>query len=291
MVNGTTQNYINSQVGTLQGYVHDQKCAETGRFAVVMDNDNMTLCFKPGNIFVMKSKRKVGACIYDESRKLFNEPNRLGEICIQDSLMNFSTKRGNKFALHMMDVHNIDLNGPQFFGDSAQQMIAASIAAHPGDETFRTKIEDYLAWKDHEATRFCVNCGEINVEYRCVRCQKVCYCSESCHIAHFSVHKKQCISGSEDEVVIQEFPFEASLVERCWFEEIFWLKVTSEKSNVIFKDRNASIRLSIDKKVFSGYRDLLKEASRGGTHVKATFRNYPKPKIIVFPKTKHKRKW
>jgi hypothetical protein len=290
MVNGTTQNTINSQVGTLQGYVHDQKCAETGRFAVVMDNDNRILSLKPGNIFVMKSNRKVGACIYDESRKLFNEPNRLGEICIQDSLMNFSTKRGNNFALHMMDVHNIDLSGPQFVGETAHQTIAASIAAHP-DETFRTKIEDYLAWKDHEATRFCVNCGEINVEYRCVRCQKVCYCSESCHIAHFSVHKKQCISGSEDEVVIQDFPFEASLVERCWFEEIFWLKVTSEKSNLIFKDRNASIRLPVDKKVFSSYRDLLKEASRGGTHVKATFRKYPKPKIIVFPKTKHKRAW
>jgi ankyrin repeat protein len=290
MVNGTTHNNINSQVGTLQGYVHDQKCAETGRFAVVMDNDNRTLSLKPGNIFVMKSNRKVGGCIYDQSRKLFNEPNRLGEICIQDSLMNFSTKRGNNFALHMMDVHNIDLSGPQFFGDSAQQMIAASIAAHP-DETFRTKIEDYLAWKDHEATRFCVNCGEINVEYRCVRCQKVCYCSESCHIAHFSVHKKQCISGTEDEVVILEFPFEASLVERCWFEEIFWLKVTSEKSNLIFEDRNASIRLSIDRKVFSSYRDFLKEASRGGTHVKATFRKDPKPKIIVFPKTKHKRAW
>jgi hypothetical protein len=291
MVNGTTHNNINSQVGTLQGYVHDQKCAETGKFAVVMDNDNRTLCLKPGNIFVMKSKRKVGACIYDQSRKLFNEPNRLGEICIQDSLMNFSTKRGNNFALHMMNVHNIDLSRPQFFGDSAHQTIAASIAAHP-DENFRTKVEEHLAWKDHEATLFCVNCGEIYGEYRCVRCQKVCYCSESCHIAHFSVHKKQCISGTEDEVVIQEFPFEASLVERCWFEEIFWLKVTSEKSNLIFKDRNASIRLSMDKEAFSSYRDLLKEArSREGTHVKATFRNYPKPKIIVFPKTKHKRKW
>jgi ankyrin repeat protein len=290
MVNGTTHNNINSQVGTLQGYVHDQKCAETGRFAVVMDNDNRTLSLKPGNIFVMKSNRKVGGCIYDQSRKLFNEPNRLGEICIQDSLMNFSTKQGINFALHMMDVHNIDLSGPQFLGDSAQQMIAASIADHP-DETFRTKVEEYLAWKDHEATLFCVNCGEIYGEYRCVRCQKVCYCSESCHIAHYGVHKKHCISGTEDEVVIQEFPFEASLVERCWFEEIFWLKVTSEKSNLIFKDRNASIRLSIDQMVFSSYRDFLKEASRGGTHVKATFRKNPKPKIIVFPKTKHKRAW
>jgi ankyrin repeat protein len=289
MVNGTTQNDINSQVGTLQGYVHDQKCAETGMFAVVMDNDNRTLCLKPGNIFVMKSNRKKGKCIYDQSRNLFNEPNRLGEICIQDSLMNFSTKRGNNFALHMMDVHNIDLSGPQFLGDSAHQTIAASIAAHP-DEIFWTKVEDYLAWKDHEATLFCVNCGNY-AENKCTRCQKVCYCSESCHIAHYGVHKKQCISRTEDEVIIQEFPFEASLVERCWFEEIFWLKVTSEKSNLIFKDRNASIRLSIDKKAFSSYRDFLKEASRGGTHVKATFRNYPKPKIIVFPKTKHKRSW
>ena len=284
----------NHSVGTLQGYIHDETYTDTGRFTVVLETE--TLCLRPCNLFQKDHKRGQGQgheqyrSIHDPSRKLYNEPNRSGAVCIQDYIVRAAKEPPTQFTMHfahhILIAHNADMNGLQFMGKTLEELAFETSWSNYD----KSLLQAYFNWKAHERKLFCRQCDK-GAEMTCSRCDLVCYCSKECQRKHFGVHKKTCISPTSIE---QEKIFEGTSVANMtlkgyWVGEIFWLKVTHDNSSLTFVDRYGGIFLNVKNKHYFSNAFLIK--AKKGTHVKAVIRLYPTRMLVVFPDTTNKRSW
>jgi len=280
----------NHSVGILQGYIHDETYTDTGRFTVVLETE--TLCLKPCNLFQKDHKRGNGQgqyrCIHDPSRKLYNEPNRCGAVCINDYVLAMAKtppQFTSDFALHIMNTHNADVDGRHFTGNTLEELSKK----YPGqnDNEHDKMVQDYLLWKNHERKLFCRQCDK-GAEMTCSRCEQACYCSKECQRNHFGVHKKTCISPTEQEKIFEGTSVADMTLKGYWAGEIFWLKVTDHKSSLTFVDNYGGVVLNVNNTNYFSNVFLIK--AKKGTHVKAVIRLHPR-QLVVFPDTSKKRSW
>ena len=250
-----------------------------------------TLCLRPCNLFQKDHKRGNGQgqyrCIHDPSRKLYNEPNRCGVVCINNYVLATSKSPPQftiDFALHIMNTHNAD-DAQHFTGNTLEEILKKN----PGQNDIEhdKMMRDYFLWKNHERKLFCRQCDK-GADMTCSRCEQACYCSKECQRKHFGVHKKTCISPTEQEKIFEGTSIANLSLKGYWAGEIFWLKVTDHKSSLTFVDKYGGIVLNVYNTNEFSNEFLMK--TKKGTHVKAVIRVHSR-QLVIFPDTAKKRSW
>lgn len=216
----------NGLEGKLGGYLCD-----TGRREVLLNNGK-SLALKPQNIFV-KQGEDVEKCIFDESRNIVNDQDRVGMISLHEVYM--STRVD--VAQHLTEKHNVSIDLKDRGGQSVRTM-AYNQAGLVSDMT--RLIRKYGTKQSRNKDRTCYYCGKYDVNVsKCSRCKEVTYCSSECQRADWKEHKKICqvpvvssvkLKPPSDPLLYKkhpEFGFNGSykLPVGVKVNEIFWLKI------------------------------------------------------------------
>jgi len=268
-----TKNEYNGLEGVLGEYV-----AESGRRQVVLKNGKQ-LALQPKNIFSNGTKDQEEKCIFDNTRNLVNEPDRLGYLSILDACLNGVNVRIDVAKHHMKHGVSVDIE------DRNRMTIRAMATVQNLDSSMNKLILKYARKTDKADKRRCKLCSKVEKEsHLCARCQSAVYCSAECQLQDWNEHKKHCKSPEEYSIKIVRPSTSGAEFKRpdgMEVDELFWVKVQNNHESLAYalSDKTETCRFSVLPQA-SVYRELSEElssfsAKKGAKemkcHVKASF--------------------
>lgn len=176
----------NGLTGTLGGYV-----ADTGRRQVTLDTDDKKqLALLPKNIFSHGDDEEV--CIFDDSRNLLNERDRVGSISLAEVFMSQRVD-----VAEWLIARNVSVDLPDLSGTTIRKM--SHVRSPYGVSTMSDLIRKYITQIEKVERKRCWECKAVTKSVQCCsRCKKAVYCSRDCQAKHWSSHKLDCRTSQED---------------------------------------------------------------------------------------------
>mmetsp|Transcript_2551 Transcript_2551/g.3720 ORF Transcript_2551/g.3720 Transcript_2551/m.3720 type:complete len:569 (+) Transcript_2551:145-1851(+) len=180
----------NGKVGKLGWFM-----PENGRRQVTLDGGNKQLALLPKNIFPFAGVgNEEEACIYDGSRKLVNDYDRLGNISMHEVIM---SERVDVAKFLIKQGQSVDI--APVCGMTIRKMASRSMPH--GVSTMISVIRKYIVDLERVERNRCHGCREVFNEKlkNCSRCRKTFYCSTECQTKHWRAgHKTECKVLNED---------------------------------------------------------------------------------------------
>ena len=183
----------NGLTGTLGGYI-----TETGRRQVIIDSGKRNLALNPKNIFEVGSGNET--CIFDSSRNIVNEPDRLGSTSLHEVFLSQRVDVA-KFLIK----HNVSIDIMEGGQCSVRSM--AFRASVTGISEMSHTIRKYAIKIKKVENNRCLQCQEIVKSVsQCSRCRWALYCSKECQKKHWPEHKLGCKSPDEYSIKLIKPP-------------------------------------------------------------------------------------
>ena len=265
----------NSLEGKLGGYI----CG-SGRREVILKN-RKSLALKPENIFFGEGDEEK--CIYDETRNLVNDQDRVGMISLHEVYMSARLD----VAQYLTEKRNASIDIKCRGGTSVRSM-AYKMGFVSDMSSLIRKYGTHQSRQKHNA---CALCGKSdgNVS-KCARCKETTYCSAECQRADWKVHKKVCtppsvksvkLTAPTKSIIDQTLPNwrgEYKRPEGVEIDETFWLKVqlcqngSSDAPHLVYdKSRTCAFYLESE---FLGHQEIAERVKKEDTYMglKAYFR-------------------
>lgn len=177
----------NGLTGILGGYI-----ADTARRQVIINSGQRNFGLNPKNIFAMEDGNET--CIFDSSRNIVNELDRLGSISLHEVFLSQRVDVAKFLIKHNVSVDIVDGGGC-----SVRKM--AFMANATGITEMYHTIRKYIMQPNKVENNRCLQCQELAERVsKCSRCKSALYCSRKCQMGHWPVHKVSC--KSPDEYVI-----------------------------------------------------------------------------------------
>jgi len=176
----------NGLTGTLGGYV-----AVSGRRQVTLDTDDeKKLALLPKNIFSYREDEEV--CIFDESRNLLNERDRVGSTSLAEVFMSQRVD-----VAEWLIARNVSVDLPDPTGTTVRKM--ANSRNPFGVSTMNDLIRKYIKRVEKVERNRCWECKRVTDDDQCCsRCKLAVYCSRECQTKHWPSHKADCKKPQED---------------------------------------------------------------------------------------------
>ena len=292
----------NGLEGVLGGYV-----AKSGRRLVVLNNGK-ELALQPKNIFSKEIEGQEESCIFDSTRNLVNEPDRLGCISFHEVFMSHRVD----VATYLTEKYDASLDVKERGGMSIRMM---SFMPQPdGLSPVNNVIRKHLLKKHRTDKKSCWRCQKVvEIIQLCSICQTAVYCNAKCQSKDWTSHKKQCTNPEEYSIeLVRPEPRSEVLqltnrngIQDAGFytrpdgvkvDELFWIKVQvmSDSLQHLIYDKTRTCTFHLAPKT-PGHRELFEivsaeKASMGKkTHVKASFDAAGNCK--VYPNTATLKSW
>ena len=192
----------------------------------------------PKNIFLVEKDK--GVCIYDSSKNLLNECDRVGTNCLHEV---FLSPKGRVDVAEFLVKRNVSVDIVPPCGNSIRKMVymPTPFGASKMHEIIRKHIVKIEEMEDGR----CWGCREMREELlKCSICKKAVYCSRACQKQHWRIHKHDCqdldenycsiqISkpSSEDQLQINGVNGEYKRPDGVDVDELFWIKVQCDLIN------------------------------------------------------------
>lgn len=189
VLRGLNKAEYNGRIGVLGGFL-----ADVGRRQVVLDDDGKELSLLPKNIFaVPDGEGEVEVCIYDESRNLANEHDRVGMTSFHEVFMSTRTD----VAQWLID-RNVSVDVSPIDGMTVRKLAMSpdlGMMTGVGKSRMHELVTKYIANMEKAERRHrCHGCDQMFERklMECSRCKSASYCSKECQVAHWKVHKHHC---------------------------------------------------------------------------------------------------
>ena len=255
-----TKDEYNGLEGKLRGYLCDN-----GRREVILNKNDTSLAVKPANIFFKQGEKEV--CIYDETRNLVNDQDRVGMISLHEVFMSHRLD----VAQYLTEKHSVSIDLKCPCGVSVRKL------AYKNVSDMAILIRKYGTKLGKQIDCLCAFCGKSDerVVSKCARCKKVTYCSVECQRSDWNIHKRVCKPRAVKSVKIEKsvtntvldpklpnWIGEFKIPDGVEIDEIFWVKVqlcqtgggTNSSPHLIYdKSRTCAFYLQTN---VSGYKEI-----------------------------------
>lgn len=181
----------NGLEGTLCGFD-----AETGRRQVTFDCGKQ-LSLLPKNIFSLgeEGDRKE-VCIYDSSRNLLNECDRVGTISLHEVFLS-NHNGGRVDVAEFLVERNVSVDITPPCGNSVRKLVY--IPTPFGASEMHGVLRKYIVKMEKVEDNRCWGCKEVAEKLsHCSRCKLANYCSSVCQKEHWAIHKADCQNRDEE---------------------------------------------------------------------------------------------
>ena len=163
----------NGLTGILGGFV-----AEAGRRQVTLE-DGKQLSILPKNIF-LPCNGEEEVCIYDSSRNLLNDYDRLGTTSMHEVYMSERVD-----VAEWLVEHNVSIDIGPVCGTKVRKMATGSRLPIAGLSRMEKVVRKYITKLEKVESNRCHGCDEIFEElFVCTRCKKASYCTRQCQVKH-----------------------------------------------------------------------------------------------------------
>eukprot|EP00571_Detonula_confervacea_P014415 CAMPEP_0172302324 /NCGR_PEP_ID=MMETSP1058-20130122/4040_1 /TAXON_ID=83371 /ORGANISM="Detonula confervacea, Strain CCMP 353" /LENGTH=587 /DNA_ID=CAMNT_0013012749 /DNA_START=116 /DNA_END=1879 /DNA_ORIENTATION=- len=217
--------------------------ADTGRRQVTLDNQKQ-LYILPQNIFSVREDKEVEdkevedkeVCIYDPSKNLLNECDRVGTISFHEV---FLSPMGRVDVAEFLIERNVSVDITPPCGNSLRKLVYRPTPF--GASTMHDLIRKHIVKIEKVEDGRCWGCGETGENFSyCTQCKKAPYCSRSCQKQHWRIHKADCQDPDENySIQLSRPPAEAQFQINGEYkrpngvdvDELFWVKVQCDLLN------------------------------------------------------------